>query len=291
MTEETTNPTEGVEEEDVVETPEVDETEGAETEADGSEESGDASEDDGEEVEHEGRRYKLPKDLAKEFREGTLRQADYTRKTQDLAEQRKQVEQAQAALIQQSESQKALVKEYAKVEAIAERIEAYDKVDWQALSQSDPGAAQQHWIQYQTLKDQQSKLVNEIQAKEQSRSLEAQQATARQIQQGQEVLARDIKGWGPELASKVSKFATDNYGVTPQELGNITDPRIIKLLHDAMTLRETQKVTSVAKQAAQVVAVKPVKSLGTRTGSGTKDPDKMSMDEFVKWRNASAQRR
>lgn len=283
-----TNPIEGVEEETLA--PEVEaeetETEGAEEETADAEEGDEPSEDDSEETEYEGKRYKLPKEL----KDALLRQADYTRKTQEVAEQRKQIEQAQAALRQQAEAQKALVKDYAKVESIAERIEAYDKVDWQTLSQSDPGAAQQHWIQYQTLKDQQSKLVAEIQAKEQARSLEAQQEIAKQIQQGQEVLARDIKGWGPELASKVSKFAMDNYGVTQQELGQIVDPRIIKLLHDAMTFRETQKVTQVAKKAAEVAAVKPVKSLGTRS-SAAKDPSKMNMDEWMKWRNEQVSQR
>jgi len=282
-----TNPEMEVEDVIAPEEPEVDETEGAEGEAPESEEGEEPSDDDGEETEFEGKRYKVPKEL----KEALLRQADYTRKTQEVAEQRKMIEQAQVALAQQAEAQKALVKDDAKVESIAERVEAYDKVDWQALNQTDPGAAQTHWMQYQTLKDQQQKLVAEIQAKEQARSLEAQQAIAKQIQQGQEVLARDIKGWGPELAQKVSKFATDNYGVTSEELGSITDPRIIKLLHDAMTFRETQKVTQVAKKAAEVVAIKPVKSLGTRTSSAVKDPNKMSMDEFVKWRESTSQRR
>jgi hypothetical protein len=286
MTEDTTNPETEVEEDDIAQAPEADESEGAEAEAPESEEGEEPSEDDGEETEYEGKRYKLPKEL----KEALLRQSDYTRKTQEVAEQRKMIEQAQAALVQQAESQKALVKDYAKVEALAERVEAYDKVDWTALSQQDPTSAQQHWMQYQTLKDQQSKLVAEIQAKEHTRSLEAQQATAKQIQQGQEVLSRDIKGWGPELAQKVSKFATDNYGVTSEELGSITDPRIIKLLHDAMTFRETQKVTQVAKKAAEVVAIKPVKSLGTKASSG-KDPEKMSTEEWARWRNEQVAKR
>lgn len=286
MTEDTTNPETEVEEDDIAQAPEADESEGAEAEAPESEEGEEPSEDDGEETEYEGKRYKLPKEL----KEALLRQSDYTRKTQEVAEQRKMIEQAQAALVQQAESQKVLVKDYAKVEALAERVEAYDKVDWTALSQQDPTSAQQHWMQYQTLKDQQSKLVAEIQAKEHTRSLEAQQATAKQIQQGQEVLSRDIKGWGPELAQKVSKFATDNYGVTSEELGSITDPRIIKLLHDAMTFRETQKVTQVAKKAAEVVAIKPVKSLGTKASSG-KDPEKMSTEEWARWRNEQVAKR
>jgi hypothetical protein len=287
---ETTNPETEVAEEDFVEAPEADveetEAEGDEAETADAEEGAEPSEDDSEETEYEGKRYKLPKEL----KEALLRQADYTRKTQEVAEQRRQIEQAQVDLVARAEAQRALVKDYAKVESIAERVEAYDKVDWQTLSRDDPGAAQQHWIQYQTLKDQQAKLVGEIQAKEQARSLEAQQEIAKQIQQGQEVLAREIKGWGPEAAQKVSRFATENYGVTPQELATITDPRIIKLLHDAMTLRESQKATQVAKKAAEVVAVKPVKSLGTKT-SAAKDPNRMTTEEWVKWRNEQVAKR
>jgi hypothetical protein len=57
-----------------------------------------------------------------------------------------------------------------------------------------------------------------------------------------------------------------------------------------MTFRETQKVTQVAKKAAEVVAIKPVKSLGTKASSG-KDPEKMSTEEWARWRNEQVAKR
>ena len=44
-------------------------------------------EDDTEEVDYEGKKYRVPKDI----KDALLRQSDYTRKTQELAEHRNQV--------------------------------------------------------------------------------------------------------------------------------------------------------------------------------------------------------
>ena len=104
MTEDATNPVD-VEDDAVLDAPEVDaesysDDETPEADADGAPDEG-QPEDDTEEVDWDGAKYRVPKPL----KDALLRQADYTRKTQELAEQRRTVEQHFTSLTQQAELQ------------------------------------------------------------------------------------------------------------------------------------------------------------------------------------------
>ena len=93
---ETTNPEPGV---DSTPAPEADayDDQPSDELADGEQSDEPAPVDeDAEEAEYDGKKFTGPKGI----KEAILRQADYTRKTQEVAEQRKQVE-AQAAQVQQ----------------------------------------------------------------------------------------------------------------------------------------------------------------------------------------------
>ena len=100
MTEDATNPVD-VEDDAVLDAPEVDaesysDDETPEADAEGAPDEG-QPEDDTEEVDWDGAKYRVPKPL----KDALLRQADYTRKTQELADQRRTVEQHFTALIAQ----------------------------------------------------------------------------------------------------------------------------------------------------------------------------------------------
>ena len=236
--------------------------------------------DDTEEVEYEGQKYAIPKAL----KPALMMNADYTRKTQEVAEQRRALEAQQQQLAQQAQSQQEYLQDAAKVVALDDQIKQFEQVDWNALNQQDPAKAQQLWMTYSQLKDSRADVLGQLQQKEQQRALDSQQRLAKQIEESNAVLARDIKGWSPELAGKLRDFAVEKLGFSAQELGQVTDARIVKLLHRAYVGDQlVAKQMGAATQTA-VPQVKPVPTVGSNAPAG-KDPGRMSTDEWMKHRN------
>ena len=171
---------------------------------------------------------------------------DYTQKTQKLAEDRKAVETYAQTLkaqeqnfAQQVQVQAALTQDIAKVTAIDLQLGQYQNLDWQALSNTDPVEAQKLFFSYTQLKTTREQAMSEVQQKQQAFSSMQNQARAKQVELGQQVLAKEIPGWGPELAKTLVATGKE-YGFDDKELANLTDPRAVKLLHDAAQWRKLQ---------------------------------------------------
>lgn len=240
--------------------------------------------DDSEEVELEGQKLKIPKAIKPLL----MMQADYTRKTQEVAEQRKAVEAEREAFANQAKAHQDYIQDLAQVVAIDNSIKQYEQVNWQELNAQDPVQAQALWFQYQQLKDSRNAAVGQIQQKEAARrqqeeqkALETQQTTAKQLQECYATVAKEIKGWGPELAQQLDKTASE-IGFTNDELRQVKDPRFIKLLHEAHLGRQLLKKQTPPTPKPQPPA-KPLPTVGGNAPA-RKEPERMSMDEWVKHR-------
>jgi hypothetical protein len=241
--------------------------------------------DDSEEIEHEGQKLKIPKAVKPLL----MMQADYTRKTQEVAEQRKAVEAEREAVANQAKAEREYIQELAQLTAYDNAIKQYANVNWQQLNAQDPVQAQSLWFQYEQLRDGRNAVAGQIQQKETTRkqqeeqkALEAQQATAKQIQECYATVAREIKGWSPELIKQLDKTASE-MGFTNDELRQVKDPRFIKLLHEAHLGRQLLKKQTAPTPPKQPPA-KPLPTVGGNAPA-KKDPDRMSMEEYVKYRN------
>lgn len=224
----------------------------------------------------DGETLQLKPEIAEKLKNERMMQADYTRKTQELAEKRRQFEQAQ---IQAQQFDQEYINDLARAQALDNQIEQYQKVDWNALIQADAAQAQQLRIQFDQLKDQRAQLDREIGTKSQQRQIQQQQLVAKQLEEGQRILSEKIPDWGQEKAAALVEHAK-SYGFSAQEASQISDPRAVQLLHDAMLYRQL-----TAKQATkQPEKVAPAAKVKTRAPA-SKDPSKMSMDEWVKHRN------
>ena len=220
-------------------------------------EDNDPPADDGEDIEHEGRTYRVPKALKDAF----LRQADYTRKTQELAEQRRGFEQEAARL---QASQQADLEGYARLVSLNDQVQAFEQLDWTALERQDPVQAQSLWRQYSQLKDGRSAMIGQLLQREDQRAFETQREAARRIDEGRAVLAREIQGWSPELASKLSDFGQREFGFTPDEIGGVLDPRMVKVLHLAYVGRQSQQKQAAARKAEASHAAQPIRQVGAQ---------------------------
>src|SRR5688500_2430522 len=96
------------------------------------------------EIEHEGATYQVPKALKGAF----LMQADYTRKTQEVAALRKEVEAERAAFREAGEEE---IGARARLVSLDDQIARFAKVDWDALENAAPLEAQKGWRHYQQL--------------------------------------------------------------------------------------------------------------------------------------------
>lgn len=190
---------------------------------------------------------------------------DYTKKTQQLAEERKQIEtyvqtiKAQEQTFQQQvQLQTALIQDIAKVAAIDDQITAYNEVDWQALSDSDPVQAQKLFFTFNQLQSKKQQMVQELNKRQQEVQMVANERLRQQTQVGLEQLQREIPDWGTEKVREVRDSAK-NYGFTDQELSGITDPRYVKVLLDAAQWRklQTAKPTVTKKVSNASAPVKP----------------------------------
>lgn len=227
-----------------------------------------------EEVEYEGKKYALPPEL----KDAILRQADYTRKTQELAQTRQQAEQTFAQQQARIEAERANIQAVARLTALDERLQQYAGVDWDSLSQSNGELAQREFMKYQQLKDSRAQFVAQIQQHESQRAMQEQQETARQLQEANEVLSREIKGWSPDYAQSLREVAK-SLGAKEEQLNGIREPWIVKALHAQKVLAE---MTKKAGTAAPAVTAKPVRTISGGNAKATVDPDKMSIEDWMR---------
>lgn len=282
-----TNLEETPEVEDLPETEEQDEAEAApETDEDGNPIEGpDEAEADSDpesvEIERNGKTFKVPAALKDEF----LMQADYTRKTQELAEQRKAVE---ATLQQFNGVSQAEQQAMVQVGLIDAQIAEYNDIDWQAWDQSDPQSAQSARLQLLMLNEQRRGAAGQYSQAQHQRTLLQQQETAKLLEQGQTVLREKIPDWGQDKAVALRDHAITSYGFSADDLNSVVDPRMLLVLHDAYQFRQASKTQQAAKRVAVQQSVKPAAKV-----TGGKPPakplsDRASTEEWMKARNAQA---
>lgn len=230
------------------------------------------------EVEYEGRTYAIPLAL----QSALMRHADYTRKTQALAQHRRELEGMRAALAQAAARVGANLREHGRVALMGDHIDHLSQLDWLALQQQDPGQAQALLHQLFQLKQAHEIAAGRLQHQEAVAAFDRQRAHARRVEHGHAALQRELDGWSPELAGRLAQYAAAQ-GVTSEELDELTDPRLVKILHHACLGHEAQQQASAANRLAKAQAVRPAIEVGG-SGGGPTDPNRMSTDDWMKHR-------
>lgn len=201
-------------------------------------------EDDLDDIEWEdGKQYRVPKTL----KEGFLRQQDYTRKTQELAELRRQATAAMQAQEAFSQFQQSTADEQRELTRVQADIERYKNLDWSSLD-TDTYIKARH--QLDTLKERAGEIQQGLGAKAQQFSNWRQQQARELLQSGENFLRQAIPSWGDEAKKEVRAQALAN-GYTEDELGQVVDPRFVKLAWKAAQFDKLQSGKSAALQAAQ----------------------------------------
>lgn len=244
------------------------------------------AEEELEEVEWEGKTLKLPKGV----KSGLMMQADYTRKTQEVAEERRALESQKAEINQLRESSEALLEQRANIAAAKAQLERYEKLDWDALQQQDFQGAQTEWMRYQRLQKAHDQAVDELKTKEGELAAETQRERAKRIEEGYAQLPKIIEGWSPKLEAEIADFAKSE-GIAPQELAEaVAEPRNIKLLHLAMLGAKALKSQQAAQKAQKAAAVQPAAKVAGNGAPPTRLRDDISTDEWMRRRQKTLSR-
>ncbi len=234
-------------------------------------------------VEYDGTEYDVPPVLKDAF----MRQSDYTQKTQSLAEKRKEVEFKAVELQQQQELQQQEIEKIVTVRAIDQQLEQYNALNWDQLYQEDTASAANLDRKKRDLETQRSQTINQLNLDRQNAFENQREKHAKMLEKGQKVLEKEIENWSPEVAKQISEYGISQ-GLSPEAVQRIADPVHVKLLdkarkYDAIVAKQKAKPQSPPPQLA-------VKVKGKRAAV-TKDPDKMSTEEWLKMRNKQVEKR
>ncbi|BAQ89198.1 Non-structural protein NSP1 like [uncultured Mediterranean phage uvMED] len=173
-----------------------------------------------------------------ELRAGYSRDADYRRKTEELANDRKSL---QSETEQQRQDYSQRLSELNQLVSLTqEQLNSeFKNLDLEKLYEEDPTEAAR--LEHK-MRKKQEKLAESIQKVKAEQQKQFQQVVSDQ----QKILVNKL----PEFAdtNKATKLKTDmrsylqSYGFKDQEIGNIYDHRIVMLVNDAMKYRSMQKL-------------------------------------------------
>lgn len=254
---------------------EVTEEPQAEEATDEQSEEAEATEEAPEELEEitwEGETKKIPKSELKELAQKGF---DYTQKTQQLAEARRQFEAEAQAVKQSIALQNQQIEVIAELKGMDAQLAQFKDVNWHALAESDPVQYLKLNQTYRDLKESRDSKVQEFH--NQAQQLQATQAQGREnyLRQEQAALAEAIPEFkGPkatEAKAKVAAYLKD-IGFTPEELGSIGDHRMVKVAWEAAQWRSLQaSKPALNKRVAEAPKVVKAGTPKTSTPQASKD--------------------
>ena len=184
-----------------------------------------------------------------ELMKGYSRQSDYTRKTQEVSEQRKEFDAMKQNMVQEYQQIQAERQQYAQalqslMEGNMAGIDKFASVDWEVLKEADP-------IEYVTRKEEfreaQEKVQNlqrEQHMAQQRHHAQSQNEHRQMLQQETTALVTALPDWGdsskqPDIAKNIRSYATEN-GFTKEELDSLVDHRSILVLLKAQKYDQLQ---------------------------------------------------
>ena len=232
-----------------------------------------------EEVEYEGQTYSVPT----EIKDALLRNSDYTKKTQELAEQRKALEHSEEELTSLARMQNESMLEIGKLVSLSQQIAPFEQMDaaaWQAYAQQNPEAAQRDLVTFQAVKADRDQLIQSLQQKREAQDTERQNAHSKAIDAGRAELKTKIKGYDDQLESKLADFGS-RFGFERGEiLDAVSDPRSIEVLHLAMIGQEALTQRKQVKKHTQRQKTAPAKTLRGKGGQYEAAPDTSDFAAF-----------
>jgi hypothetical protein len=279
-----------VEEVEEAEEAETEEAEEAEEESEDDEAEDSEEEDDAEMFEltlDDGTKIAVPQAAKDAF----MKNADYTQKTQAVAEQRKELDGDRERFQQAIKMQTQFTEADTAIRVIDSQLAQFEGIDWNTWSQQDPTNAQQAQIQMGALREQRGQAVQNLQRMQ----AEAQQAESQEIIRRTETnrrkIASVIPDWSADTERAIFDYGISN-GLTENQLASTNyDPIMLSFLNksrlfDELQQRQTAKPKKKAEPVPKAEKVRAKKSSNRSTPS-----DSDSTEVWLKKREAQIAKR
>lgn len=242
--------------------------------------------DDTEEAEYEGKKYKLPRELVPAL----MRQADYTKKTQETAAEKRANADEKAKIAEDAKAFQEDRQEHVQAYALWQQLEQFKGVNWQQLKDQDFIQYQETVNNFQMLRDAHRDVVARLNAKQQQRKSAAEAHSATLRDQTRSQLAREIPNWSPKTEQDLTAYALKNGYKTEEVTAALnSDARPFKFLHKAFLY---DQLVEKQRQAAKAQApAEPVKPVGTGRVPAQGINDGLSTETWMARRNAQVARK
>jgi len=192
-----------------------------------------------------------------ELLSGYSRQSDYTRKTQELSSDRKEMESLKEKYdseIQQIQAERSQYMENLQqiVESSVGDMESFTNVDWQGLKDSDPIEYVTKREEFREAQEKIQKLQYEQQAVSQKQAKDAEIARNEFLSSENKKLSEALPEWSnpdkkSKLASQIKNYALES-GFSKDEISNLIDHRSVLILLKALKYDEVNKSDVKAKK-------------------------------------------
>ena len=268
--------------------PDAPSPEASEQEASGE---GEESEGEAEEIEFDfgGNKLRVPKgsipeevaDQLEKFTKGTW--SDYTRRSGELAATAKALEAEKAAVQRVGTLRAEALDVYAEGQQLRGELTRLQQVDLNALWQSDPDQARRVSDLRSQTEARFHQTVSRLSHLENAGDAADQQAASVAAEQGRAKVLKAVKGFDE---AKVIDYAVKNYGIAENVAKSwAMNPEGTIMAWKAMQFDALQANAAKAAKPAAPPST-PVTAFRSKTATTVADPERMTDDEWVKWRNA-----
>jgi len=212
---------------------------------------GAAAEPEEVEVEIEGEKYLVPKKISDRF----IQHADYTRKTQDIAEMRKALTAEREVATVNKAFESAVSQEQQQLGVIRAQIDQLRRADWQSMETEQLLKSRALLDQ---LKDAQASIEESVKAKRADFDTRVAQHMQEAMAAGEKYIAQHIKAFDQKAKKELYEYGVGE-GYTREEMEKIADPRIVVTLWKAAQWDRLQasKPGTMQRASQAVPTVKP----------------------------------
>ena len=191
-----------------------------------------------------------------ELKSGYQRQADYTRKSQALAEQRKGTEKIQSERMQLEQERQMYANGLQMLqEQQSAKLQDFDKVEWETLKQEDPYAYMIKKDEYRDAQERVSNVAQQQALVQQEQHTAAQKVRGEFVQQEYARLVAALPEWNDKdstIKKDIQEYAT-SVGFRPEEINQLADHRSVLVIKKAMEYDELTKKVAPKKKAVKKV--------------------------------------
>lgn len=217
-------------------------------------------------------------------------EGSYTRKGQEVAELRKSLEAREKVVEKLTALNDEALNTYSRGLSVRQELEQLEQIDVNSLWQSNPDQARRVSDAISAKRAEFQNIVTKVNQLEGHLNQTQQAEIARRMDEGKQVIEKRIPGFATKHLPDVIEYVSTNYGI-PKEIAARDwplNPDTAQMAYKAMMYDRMQ---AQAKKAAKTPNApnqpQPIVPMKGKGGSAVrKDPSKMDMDEYARWRAA-----